>query len=214
MRPTPVTLLILVAAVVAVAGGWLLFAKSEHDRFVAVDQVRHSRSEFRIAYTIEHSSGPIAQETWSVRNVDGAASAAYTAADRRGDTAGFTEQVTDYSVTFLFDKLVQDGIWDLTSRPFRGSSELLHVVEISQIAGTASGSHRFLFSDARYIATEAGREYHIHLDPHQPVPDLVNLQSTSTADPRYEKIVADFAAFGSARFRQTVAAARAKLLKG
>jgi len=46
------------------------------------------------------------------------------------------------------------------------------------------------------------------------VPDLVNLQSTSTADPRYEKIVADFAAFGSARFRQTVAAARAKLLKG
>jgi hypothetical protein len=214
MRASPVTLLILGAAAVAVAGSWLLFAKSEHDRFVAVDRVRHSRSEFRISYTVEHTSGPIAQETWSVRNVNGSSSAAYTAADRRGDKASFSEQIADYSVTFLFDKLVQDGIWDLTSRPFRGSNELLHVVEIAQVADTASGSHRFLFSDAKYIATEAGREYHIHLDPHQPVPDLVNLQSTSTADPRYERIVDDFAAFGSPSFKRTVAAARAKLLKG
>lgn len=214
MRVTPVTLLIVAAAIVAVAGGWLLFAKSEHDRFVAVDRVRHSRSEFRISYTLEHTRGPIAQETWSVRNLDGASSAAYAATDRHGTKATFDEQVTDFSVTFLFDKLVQDGIWELTSRPYRGSNELLHVVEISQVADTASGSHRFLFSDAAYIATEAGREYHIHLDPHRPVPDLVNLQSTSTADPRYEKIVEDFAAFGSPRFKRTVAAARAKLLKG
>ena len=93
MRPTPVTLLILVAAVVAVACGWLLFAKSEHDRFVAVDQVRHSRSEFRIAYTIEHSSGPIAQETWSVRNVDGAASAAYTARQSPANAKAMMERM-------------------------------------------------------------------------------------------------------------------------
>jgi hypothetical protein len=88
------------------------------------------------------------------------------------------------------------------------------VVEISQVADKSSGSHRFLFSDAHYIATEAGREYHIHLDPHKPVPDLVNLQATSTADPRYEKIAEDFEQFGPPRFKATIAAAKAKLLKG
>jgi hypothetical protein len=214
MRPTPVTLLILVAAVVAVAGSWLIFAKSEHDRFVAVDRVRHSRSEFHITYTVQHTSGPLAQETWLIRNVDGVSSVGYAVSDRRGTKASFSEPVADFSVTFLFEKLVQDGIWNLASRPFRGSAELLHVVEIEQTADTASGSHRFQFSDAHYIATEAGREYHIHLDPHQPVPDLVNLQSTSTADPRYEKIAADVESFGSPRFKRTIAAARAKLLKG
>ena len=75
---------------------------------------------------------------------------------------------------------------------FRSSAETLHVVEISQVADTSSGSHRFQFSDPRYIANEAGREYHIHLDPHKPMPDIVNLESTSTADPRYQKTVDDF----------------------
>jgi hypothetical protein len=111
----------------------------------------------------------------------------------------------------LFQKLVLDGIWDLESRPYRGSSSTLHVVAISQIADKAQGSHRFLFSDATYIANEAGREYHIHLDKNKPVPDLVNLTSTSNADPRYKKIAEDFEAFGSPGFKKTMKEARAKL---
>jgi hypothetical protein len=214
MRPSPVTLLILAAAVVALAGSWLLFARSEHERFLAVNRVLHSRSEFRLTYTIEHTNGPIAQETWSIRNVDGDSVASYAVTDRRGSKASFDEQIVGYGATFLFDELVQDGIWNLETRPFRGSSQELHVVEISQVADTASGSHRFMFSDPAYIATEAGREYHIHLDPHRPVPDLVNLQSASTADPRYEKIVADFERFGTPQFKATIAQARSKLLKG
>ena len=42
----------------------------------------------------------------------------------------------------------------------------------------------------------------------------MSLQSTSTADPRYEKIAEDFEQFGSPRFKATIAQARAKLLKG
>jgi len=83
--------------------------------------------------------------------------------------ATFDEQITGYDVTFLFDKLVQDGIWELETRPFRGSSALLHVVEISQVADKSSGSHRFQ-SATRTISRLSGREYHIHLDPHKPVP--------------------------------------------
>ena len=214
MRRFPVTSLILVAAFVAAVSGWMLFAKSEHDRFVAVERVKHSRSEIRLSYALIHTSGRIAREVWSMQNINGHSVASYTAVDRRGTKATFDEQIVGYAVTFLFDKLVQDGIWELETRPFRGSSQLLHVVDIAQVAGKSSGSHRFQFSDAHYIATEAGRQYHIHLDPHKPVPDLVNLQSTSTADPRYEKIAQDFEHFGPPRFKATIAAAKAKLLKG
>jgi hypothetical protein len=214
MRRFPVTLLILVLVVAAAVGGWMLFAKNEHDRFVAVERVHHSRSEIRLSYTVVHTSGPIAREVWSMQNIDGHSVASYTAVDRKGTKATFDEQIVGYDVTFLFDRLVADGIWELETRPFRGSSQTLHVVEISQVADKSSGSHRFQFSDAHYIATEAGREYHIHLDPHKPVPDLVSLQSTSTADPRYAKIAEDFEQFGPARFKATIAAAKAKLLKG
>jgi hypothetical protein len=214
MRRFPITTLILIAAVVAAVGGWMLFAKTEHDRFVAVDRVNRSRSEIRLSYILQHTGGPIAREVWSMRNINGHSVASYTAVDRKGTKATFDEQITGYDVTFLFDNLVQDGIWELETRPFRGSSATLHVVEISQVADKSSGSHRFQFSDAHYIATEAGREYHIHLDPHKPVPDLLSLQSTSTADPRYEKISEDFEQFGPARFKATIAAAKAKLLKG
>jgi hypothetical protein len=214
MRGASVTLFVLIAVVVAAVSGWLLFAKNEHDRFVAVDRVNRSRSEIRFSYMLIHTTGPIAREVWSMQNLDGHSVASYTAVDRRGTKATFDEQITGYDVTFLFDTLVQDGIWDLETRPFRGSSQTLHVVQISQVADRSSGSHRFQFSDAHYIATEAGREYHIHLDPHKPVPDILNLQSTSTADPRYEKIAADFEQFGPAQFKATIAAAKAKLLKG
>jgi hypothetical protein len=213
MRRFPVTPLILIAVVVMAVGGWMLFARSEHDRFVAVERVNHSRSEIRLSYQIEHTGGPIAREVWTMKNIDGHSTASYAVTDRKGFKASFDEQIGGYDVTFLFDRLVADGIWELETRPFLGSSQALHVVEISQVADKSSGSHRFQFSDAHYIATEAGREYHIHLDPHKPVPDLVNLQSTSTADPRYEKIAQDFEQFGSPSFKMTIAAARAKLLK-
>jgi hypothetical protein len=214
MRRFPVTVLILVAAIAVFVGGWILFAKSEHERFVAVQRVGRSRSEIRLSYIVDHTSGRIAREVWSMKNIDGHSVASYAAIDRKGTKATFDEQIPGYDVTFLFDRLVADGIWELQTRPFRGSSEVLHVVEISQVADKSSGSHRFQFSDAHYIAKEAGREYHIHLDPHKPVPDLVNLQSTSTADPRYQKIAEDFESFGPARFKATIAAAKAKLLKG
>ncbi len=214
MRRVPISLLIVLAAIAMAVSGWMLFAKTEHDRFVAVDRVNHSRSEIRFSYAVIHTNGPIAREVWSMQNINGHSVASYTAVDRRGTKATFDEQIEGYDVTFLFDTLVQDGIWELQTRPFLGSSQTLHVVQISQIADKSSGSHRFQFSDAHYIATEAGREYHIHLDPHKPVPDLLSLQSTSTADPRYEKIAQDFEQFGPARFKATIAAAKAKLLKG
>src|ERR1700761_4456268 len=145
MRRFPVTLLIVIAAIVAVVGGWLLFAKGEHDRYVEVQRVAQSRSEIRITYTLSHTNGPIAREVYYMQNLNGHSRVTYTAVDRKGNKATFDEQIVDYQVTFLFDKLVQDGIWDLETRPFRGSSDTLHVVQIAQVADKSSGSHRFQF---------------------------------------------------------------------
>jgi hypothetical protein len=211
MRRFPITTLIIILAVICAVGGWLLFAQKEHDRFVAVQKIRQSRSEFHLSYIVDHTSGPYAREEWSMKNIDGVSSATYAITDRHGTKASFDEYEPGYDVTFLFQKLVQDGIWDLETRPFRGSSQTLHVVYVSQVADKASGTHRFQFSDADYIANEAGREYHIHLDPHKAVPNILNLQSTATADNRYLKIAEDFQQFGSPTFKRTMAAARAKL---
>lgn len=211
MRRFPTTLVVILAAIVAVAGGWLLFAKAERDRYVAVDAVRRQHSEIRIDYAVEHERGPIAREEWRFENLDGRSAAHYSAEDRHGSKAAFDETIGGYDVTFLFDRLVADGIWELQTRPFRGADPDVHSVRIEQVADRASGSHAFRFSDPHYLATSAGREYHLHLDRDKPVPDLIRLDSTSSADGRYEKLVRDVEGFGSERFRRTVAEARERL---
>ncbi len=178
-----------------------------------MQRVLDQRSEFHLTYSVEHADGPLERETWTMNNVNGKSTAAYSAVDRKGYEAKFQEPIPGYSVTFLFDKLVQDGIWELHTRQARGKVPDVHSVTIAQVAGTQSGSHHFEFTDPHYLATTAGRQYEIHLDPHKPVPNLLMLQSTSTADPRYQKIVDDFEQFGGPNFKQTIADAREKLLR-
>jgi len=89
-------------------------------------------------------------------------------------------------------------------------------VSIEQTAQGQSGRRTFSFTDPHYWAVTAGRQYHIVLNRKNPTPseaDLLHLESTAVAEPRYAKIVADFEAFGSPAFHRTVAAARAKLLR-
>jgi hypothetical protein len=213
MQRFPTTFVILGVAAIAIVSGWFVFAGREHARFAAVDQVRRQRSEIRITYAIDHESGRLAHEEWRFANVDGRQTASYSAVDRNGTRATFDERESGYDVTFLFDKLVADGIWELQTRPFRGDRPDVHTVRIAQVTGAQSGAHTFAFSDPHYLATSAGREYHIRLDREKPVPDLLTLDSTSSADPRYQKIVNDVESYGSPRFRETIVKARQRLLR-
>ncbi|WP_317994519.1 hypothetical protein [Vulcanimicrobium alpinum] len=214
MRRFPTALLIAVIAVLALAGAALIFWPTANKRYASVDQVRLQRSEIRVAQAVTHAKGPIAREEWRLSNLDGASTAQYEATNRAGSrVAKFTYPIHGYDVTFAFEALVRDGVWELRSRPLRGNTDNVYTVSIAQTAGDRSGKHRFTFSDPHYLATSAGREYNIHLDPAKPVPDLLTLKSTATADGRYQKIVDDFASFGPPGFRKTVAAAREKLLK-
>jgi len=210
MRRFP-TVLIVVAAIVFVVGGLRLFWNSEHQRYRAVDTVLKQQSKVRISETIDHAKGPLAREEWTLTNLNGSSTAAYSALNRAGTRiARFTFPIRGYDVTFAFQKLVLDGIWELHSRPLRGNTNDIYTVSIAQTAGDRSGSHTFVFADPHYLAISAGREYSIHLDRNKPVPDLLTLNSTSTADDRYQKIADDFQSFGPPGFRSSVTAARAQ----
>jgi len=214
MRPFPTTLAIVVLALVGLVVGFKLFWPSESQRYQAVTSVRQQRSELHFGEVITHDKGPIAREEWRLDNVNGKSTASYVAQNRAGTrVAKFTEPIQGYDVTFAFERLVQNGIWELQTRPLRGKTDDVYTVSVAQTAGDRSGSHKFTFADPHYLATTAGRQYEIHLDKNKPVPDLVTLKSTSTADPRYQSVVDDFARFGPPRFKKTVATAREKLLK-
>ncbi|HEV3088968.1 MAG TPA: hypothetical protein VGX96_17275 [Candidatus Elarobacter sp.] len=214
MRRFPTTLVVVVVAVAAAILGWKIFWPGESQRYQAVQAVRNQRSELHFSETVTHAKGPIAREEWQLDNVNGNSTATYSAENRAGTrVAKFTAPIRGYDVTFAFERLVQDGVWELQTRPLRGNTNDVYTVAIAQVAGDRSGKHKFTFTDPHYLATTAGRQYEIHLDKNKPVPNLVTLNSTSTADPRYQKVVDDFASFGPPNFKKTVAAAREKLLK-
>jgi hypothetical protein len=214
MRRFPTTLFIIVIAIIGLIVGWKMFYASESQRLADVRHVRQQRSELHFGETVTHAKGPIAREEWRLDNVEGKSTASYVAQNRAGTRiAKFSEPIEGYDVTYAFEALVRDGVWQLHSRPLRGKTDDVYTIAVAQIAGDRHGSHKFSFTDPHYLATTAGRQYVIHLDKNKPVPDLVTLNSTSTADPRYQKIVDDFTAFGPPRFKKTVAAAREKLLR-
>jgi hypothetical protein len=81
---------------------------------------------------------------------------------------------------------------------------------VKQLADYQQGQRTVTFTDPKYWATKAVRQYSIDLSKGVPK-DLVHLQGTQLADPRYEQIVDDFRNFGPDEFRHNVAAAQARI---
>ncbi|MBV9647715.1 MAG: hypothetical protein JO043_09650 [Candidatus Eremiobacteraeota bacterium] len=111
----------------------------------------------------------------------------------------------------LFGEAYQDGIWELTEAPPRGDVTVRYSIFVSQLEAGQHGEHHFSFTDPRYWATTGGQQFHIRLERNKPVPNLVQLKSTTIAEPRYQRLVNDFRNFGSAPFRAAIDAQRAKL---
>jgi hypothetical protein len=209
------SMFVAIALGIAVIGMWQLFAHTESGRYEAAHKVQQSRSEIHIGLTIVHDKGAIAQESYAIADVDGVSSVTYNVTDRAGKTVHVTapaHKTKEYGsdVAYLFGQTVQDGIWDLTNRPPRGDTSTHYTITVQQLVDGQHGSHHFTFTDPKYWATTGGHQFHITLDRNKPVPDLVNLKSTVTVEPRYGKLVDDIENFGSPAFRSTVAAWRAK----
>ena len=206
----PATIVVLTIA--AAIGAWVIYWPIESQRYLATRAVVRSPSIIRLVYTVKHQRGPIGQETLTFTNVDGKAKVAYEGTNHAGTlVARFTEPVEGYEVANLFGEVDRDGIWQLPTMPPRGDTTTTYAMTVYQSTDNKDGSHQFSFTDPHYWATTGGRQYHIHLDRNKPVPDLVKLQSTSLAEPRFGKLVKDFEGFNAPGFRATLATARAKL---
>ena len=200
------------ALVLALVAGFGIFGSIEASRMEAAHRVLTSPSDIRLGLTIAYDAGPIQRESWDIRDRDGISTAKYRVDGRNGLTirlATKPEETTD--VSFLFGLLVNDGIWDLRGHPPRGDSNAHYRVDVFQLIDGAHGGYHFEFTDPHYWATTGGHQMTIHLDPHRSVRDsLIDVTSTTLVEPRYQRVIDDFRAFGTEEFRTKVAESRAR----
>jgi len=214
-RRFPFGWIILAVAIIIVVSSVWLFPPSEFSRFGNIVRIRNSPSDLYAALTIHYDHPPIYEESYEMVDRNGVSTFHYLVRAYAGREITITappEAV--YDVSFFFGKLVNDGVWDIPSRPPRGDTSIHYSVTVRQTVDFKHGERTVTFTDPHYWATTAGHQFEIHLDRNKPVPNLLQLRGTTLQDPRYEQIVGDFRAFGSDAFRENVAKARAALSKG
>jgi hypothetical protein len=213
MRRSLTPILITIASIVALVVGWRIYANDEATRYAAMQRVLHAPSIIKLRYRIAYQRGDVAFEEYDIRNIDGKAEVAYSAQNRRGDKASFSQEVPGFDVSVLFESLVRDGIWELPPVKPEGNTEIAYAVGVEQTIENQHGKHAFTFTDPEFWKKRAGRVYHIDLSkskvPNQE--DLLQMQSTQMAQPGFAKVVDDFNKFSPPNLRKTIAAAKAKL---
>jgi len=202
--------------VVGTVAAFAFFRSTESYRYAATRRVLFQRSEIKIAMTVRYDRGPLAEEDYAMSDIDGVSSSSYRGVARGGTRITIAERPRATledgpNVAYFFGQVVQDGIWELRSRGSRGDTRAHYRISIYQLTDTQHGSHSFEFTDPHYWATTGGHQFHLKLARDKPVPDLLRLTSTVVVEPRYERLVSDFRAFGPESFRTKVAAAQARL---
>lgn len=186
--------------------------------FARVDQVAGIENRTSALYArmkIVYAKPPIGSEAYVAQDVNGVSKYSYRVTPYNGGRAYTISMPTKrtYDVSFFFGQLVQDGVWDLMNKPPRGDTTARYIVYVKQIADARQGDRTVLFTDPKYWAVTAGRQYSIDLRKDKPS-DLLKLNSTSIADPHYLAVVNDFREFGTDAFRAKVAQAQAAVRAG
>jgi hypothetical protein len=211
MRRFPIEIFIVVLAVVMLALGWRIYGAGEMGRFAPAIHAQKAPSALYARLLIHYPKPPIDQEEYRMSDVEGVSRFEYQIRGYNGHEITVTAPPARvYDVSFFFGRLDQDGIWQLVNRPPRPNAEALYTVYVKQLADYQQGERTVTFTNPKYWATKAVRQYSIDLSKGIPK-DLVRLQSTVVADPRYEQIIDDFRNFGPDEFRHNVAAAQARI---
>lgn len=228
-RHVPFGWFILILSLVTL--GWIYF------KYIPIEGAKLEQvvslkcpSDISLRLTLDYDKPPIYQEEYLMNDVDGLSTSSYRIRGYAGKQIKITAPASKtYDVSFLFGLVVQDGIWDLMDRSPRGNTDVHYTLYVRQKAlitvtdpktgdtktECKTGDRTITFTDPHYLATTAGRQYQIDLGQGSPksATDLLKMQSTTLADPHYEKIVDDIRAFGPDSFRAKVSAARASILK-
>jgi len=175
-----------------------------------VGKIANQESAYYLKMRIRYEKPPLYEELWDIRDVNGVSTAQYKVTGYSGKVVTVTAPPDkNTNVSFFAERVVADGIWQLTNQPPRGDTSKTYTLYIKQLADFKTGTRTIIFTDPHYWATTAGRQFHIHLDPKKPTPNLVTLQGSALADPRYERVVNEFLDFGTPSFKSKVAHARA-----
>lgn len=205
---------IFIFCIVFLIAGTIFIKWPDFQNKPQVEQVRLAPTVLDLRLTIAYAKPPIYEEQYVIRNNNGLSTAQYKITGYSGKVVTITiPPAKRYDMTFFFEDVVQDGIWKLTNRPPRGNTDVRYTLYVHEIANRKQGSRTITFTDPHYWAVTAGRQYQIHLSPNSPTPDLLKLNSTSIADPRFEKIVRAFRSFGPASFRQRILQAQRLVAK-
>lgn len=200
---------VFVFAVVFIICGLVFIKWPDFQHKTELHNVRNSRSVLDLSLTIKYDKPPVYEERYTMRNDNGVSTAQYRIQGYSGKVVTITlPPDKTYAVTFFFEQVVQDGIWQLTNRPDAGNTHARYTLYVHQVADNKQGSRTITFTDPHYWAVTAGRQYHIELSKNSPTPDLTKLQSTTLADPRFQQIVQAFRDFGTPAFRAKVAQAQ------
>lgn len=196
---------IFVFAVVFFVAGLVFIRWPDFQHKAEVSRVLNAPSVLDLRLTMQYDKPPIYQEQYTFKNDNGISSAIYRVQGYSGKVVTI-ELPPDktFAVTFLFQKVVLDGIWKLTNKPPVGNTNVQYTLYIHQVADGRQGSRTITFTDPRYWAVTAGRQFEMHLSKHGPIPNLLKLKSTSVADPRFLAIVDDIDHFGPPTFREKV----------
>ena len=201
---------IFVFAVVFIVLGTIFIPWPDFQHKKEVTQVREGASVLDLSLAIKYDKPPLYLEQYTMRNDNGVSTAQYKIQGYSGKVVTITlPPDKTYAVTFFFEDVVQDGIWQLMNKPPAGNTAVHYTLHVHRVAGKEQGSRTVVFTDPQYLAVTAGRQYHIQLSTKSPTPDLTKRQSTTLADPRYEKIVNAFRNFGTPAFRAKIAQAQA-----
>jgi hypothetical protein len=88
-----------------------------------------SRSDLELRMLVRYTRGPLVEEDYTMRDADGVSTSQYRGVGRNGVQITIAERprktIEEGSdVAYLFGQAVQDGIWELHSKPPRGDTAL------------------------------------------------------------------------------------------
>ncbi len=211
MRRFPIELFIIVVAAVMLFLGWRIYGAGEMGRFGPAIHAQKAPSELYARLTIRYAKPPIYEEEYRMSDVEGVSTFIYRVRGNRGHEITVTAPAARvYDVSFFFGRLVQDGIWQLVDKPPLSDADARYTVYVKQLADYQHGQRTVTFTNPQYWATKAGRQFEIDLSKGVPK-DLLRIQSSQVADPRYEQIVIDFRNFGPDEFRHNVEVAQTRI---
>lgn len=168
-------------------------------------------SQLYARLTIRYPNPPLYLEQYSMQDVEGISKFEYLVRSYAcKEILVKAPPGKIYDVSFFFGGLDQDGIWQMVNLPPLKDADAFYTVYVKQLADFKQGERTVTFTDPAYWATRGHRSvFHLDLSK-QNASDLLRMQSETTGDPRYQKVVDDFRNFGPAEFRQNVAQAQAR----